>query len=339
MADFAEFPFDRLPRMSRAEARARTAWADAGPLRALQAGAGPLGEALGAELRVRTGTGWRRAGSLPAESDRPTALLEGPASVGLTLETELADALLARALGAERGEPTAGPLRDVERGVLAYVLGRWLAGSPWRVAAVLEGPAPLCVAPAMIRWPLQIGLGPTSHAADLWLPPLAPPAVRHPGPHAAELPIALRVEVGDARLPAGDVGSLAVDDVLVPDRVTVDAEGRGEAMLRGGPWRWRAERTGAGWRIEAEEETMSEIEEALEAAADEPVTLTIELARLSVPLGEVATLAPGAVLETGRPIGGSVVIRTARGPIARGELVDVDGEVGVRVVSLAAERG
>ena len=55
---------------------------------------------------------------------------------------------------------------------------------------------------------------------------------------------------------------------------------------------------------------------------------------MRIPLGKLTTLAPGAVLETGVALGGPVELRVQGRTVARGELVDVEGEVGVRILSV-----
>jgi type III secretion system YscQ/HrcQ family protein len=65
-----------------------------------------------------------------------------------------------------------------------------------------------------------------------------------------------------------------------------------------------------------------------------PVMLEVELARVEVPLAELARLEPGAVLPLAIDRRGLVTLRAGERALARGELVDVEGAVGVRIVSL-----
>jgi flagellar motor switch/type III secretory pathway protein FliN len=48
---------------------------------------------------------------------------------------------------------------------------------------------------------------------------------------------------------------------------------------------------------------------------------------------EWASLSPGDVIGLGKRVGDHVLLRVGGVPIARGELVDLDGEVGVRIVA------
>lgn len=66
-----------------------------------------------------------------------------------------------------------------------------------------------------------------------------------------------------------------------------------------------------------------------------PVQLTCEIGRLTLPAREILELRPGAVLPVGRPLAGPVDVTAGGRVIARGELVDVEGEIGVRITELA----
>ncbi len=65
-----------------------------------------------------------------------------------------------------------------------------------------------------------------------------------------------------------------------------------------------------------------------------PITLTFEVGRLEVTLGELRRLGPGSVLQLGRGAGELVTIAAHGRTIGRGELVEVEGAVAVRIVRL-----
>ncbi len=65
-----------------------------------------------------------------------------------------------------------------------------------------------------------------------------------------------------------------------------------------------------------------------------PVQLTFEVGRLEITLAELRGLGPGSVLELGRNLAGAVHISAQGRPVGQGELVDVEGMVGVKVVRL-----
>ena len=55
------------------------------------------------------------------------------------------------------------------------------------------------------------------------------------------------------------------------------------------------------------------------------------IGRITLSAREVLDLRPGTVLPVGRPLAGPVDLTAGGRVIARGELVDVEGEIGVRV--------
>lgn len=62
--------------------------------------------------------------------------------------------------------------------------------------------------------------------------------------------------------------------------------------------------------------------------------LTVQLGTTRMSLRQLGELTPGAIVPLGRPLAGPFEVRAAGRLIGRGELVDVDGELGVRIVSL-----
>jgi flagellar motor switch/type III secretory pathway protein FliN len=90
-----------------------------------------------------------------------------------------------------------------------------------------------------------------------------------------------------------------------------------------------------GKRIETQALELDARGDALRAAADAPIELCIELARFTLPLGELSALRAGEVLSTGRAIGELVTLSAGGRVFARGELCEVDGEIGVRIAELS----
>jgi flagellar motor switch/type III secretory pathway protein FliN len=70
---------------------------------------------------------------------------------------------------------------------------------------------------------------------------------------------------------------------------------------------------------------------------DARVELTVGLGTARMSLRQILGLAVGEVVPLGRPLAGPFDIRAQGTLIGQGELVDVDGELGVRIVSLAQE--
>jgi flagellar motor switch protein FliN/FliY len=64
---------------------------------------------------------------------------------------------------------------------------------------------------------------------------------------------------------------------------------------------------------------------------DVPVTLTVELGRVNLTLEKLAGLQPGDLIELGRHSREPVELTSSGRLVARGELVLIDTELGVRV--------
>jgi type III secretion system YscQ/HrcQ family protein len=71
-----------------------------------------------------------------------------------------------------------------------------------------------------------------------------------------------------------------------------------------------------------------------DAVLDSPVVVRIEIGAVSMSAREWAELAPGDVIESGQRIAEPVVLRVAGREVARGELVNLEGELGVRIREL-----
>lgn len=86
--------------------------------------------------------------------------------------------------------------------------------------------------------------------------------------------------------------------------------------------------------VKSDAQSPSGIEQAV---LDAPVVVRVELASVSLSAREWANLKTGDVIETRRRIGGPVTLRSGGRALAHGELVNIDGELGVRVTRLLPE--
>jgi type III secretion system YscQ/HrcQ family protein len=160
--------------------------------------------------------------------------------------------------------------------------------------------------------------------------------------------------IGICRLTAHAASALLLDDVIMLQAAGIAATADGYhgtvtvAVLGARTHHWVARAQGD--RIELEQlhttkddrMTTGKIEsgdapttETLTAITDAPLELSVEIARFTLPLGEIARLSIGDVLLTGRPIGEHVTLRAGTRAIGTGELISVDGAIGVRIVTLA----
>jgi type III secretion system YscQ/HrcQ family protein len=65
-----------------------------------------------------------------------------------------------------------------------------------------------------------------------------------------------------------------------------------------------------------------------------PVQVTCEIGRVTLSAREILELRPGSVLPVGRPLAGPVDLTAGGRVLAHGELVDVEGEIGVRITEI-----
>ena len=78
-------------------------------------------------------------------------------------------------------------------------------------------------------------------------------------------------------------------------------------------------------------------DETIAKMGDTPITLHVEIARVEMSLADVAGLAVGEVLRTGRKLSEKVTLRAGERAVARGELIDVDGELGVQITEVVGD--
>lgn len=165
-----------------------------------------------------------------------------------------------------------------------------------------------------------------------------------------EVEIAVPMVVAIAQTPRQLLQSLRVSDVLVPaGRWLIERAGTG---LRGRPVLCApaASRALPLELIEAGQIVLGEGTMSLDAReqdgaqgsaadviADAPVLVRIELGQVSMSARQWAQLRPGDVLASGRRVADRAVLRIAGHEVARGELVDIDGELGVRIHELVGQ--
>lgn len=213
-----------------------------------------------------------------------------------------------------------------------------------------------------VRWPLR--LGGLEGSVRLWLPETlaarwlatpfeAPVPAPTPGGRLASCVSVWHALAGPLPLPRG-LKTLRVGGVLplqASGLTGTPASPRGFVTLRatpepaGGRFEWAAEplidsggaklvlaspvryepRTGSREAPTLADPASSDLN------TDVPVTLTVELGRLSLTLSRLADLKPGDVVELNRHSREPVELTSGGRLVARGELVQIDTELGVRV--------
>jgi type III secretion protein Q len=191
------------------------------------------------------------------------------------------------------------------------------------------------------RWQLLLSAqgGPLTALLRFW--PVIPRAM--PRFH---LPAALRI--GATRLPRVVFMSLRLGDAVLLQI----GDGKCGMLVVAETWTAIVQQDAPVWRLvetpkpAAEtartEWTMQTIDAADGAEESEPISnpdqlpvhLTFDVGRLEVTLAELRRLGPGSVVELGRSIAEPVRISAQGRPVGQGELVDIEGVIGVKVIRL-----
>lgn len=353
------FPLAELPRLVRAQVDAGRAL-----LRHLPLQAGPdfaeACRALGGPVEIALVETY----ALPARELRPRlrgAVVKLDAPGGrfalLVIDERLAPRLARKVLGT--GEPELAaprPLTVAEAGALELLVTTLAGGPPLEVAGVLDEAERERLAAALPPegWVYALEARVDTPVGSGFARVLAPESIRLAAPPAQpearyarrgrldDARVDLCIEVGRTALTRAELTSLEPGDVVLLDRVRVrDARG-GPVTLRLGRGGFPARLDGEALRIEGPyrlgAKTMDD-ENTKHAGADAllgelPVEAVCELGRVTMTGRELLELRPGAVIPVGRPLAGPVDVTVGGRVVARGELVDVEGEIGVRVTQL-----
>ena len=373
----APYPYARWPRLALGALRGGRAWRTRLTPPEGERARQPANSALGAEVAIAPGAFLDRGRdeALALLSTRDVALcwtLEGrPARTPLVLALprELAAELAARTLGGDGTDvhPPDAPLDDLSAGALAYLAARLSseAGSAMRLCTVhtdATGAHSWLPEGGLLILPLTLTLAGRSWSLRTLMPPMpADPPDPAKGSVPAlppDLTLQLCAHAATVQLTRAELTTLAAGDALIPERCRLrraDDGFHGEVQLHAaGSTRTTFHCRGGGSELRIEhiehhggEPTMTEGkvvreddggQRASELAGDAPVELCLELARFTVTLDELARLAPGDALSTGKPIGQRVALRAGKVLVAEGELVDVDGEVGVRLTRVSSNQ-
>jgi flagellar motor switch/type III secretory pathway protein FliN len=234
--------------------------------------------------------------------------------------------IVQRVLGGPNELPAPRPLGAVEHAIWALV-----------VAAAIEdlaiaGEVFACETPLTIDDPLALGieldLAGTAFTVELVMPrslQLRVMPARFPA-WAERATAPAHVVLGRCAIDRAQLARLAVRNVITLDRAH-DLDVLGGSL---------------GLRVISPGEVVAEVAtgyvgRAMSLPDDAHVELTVGLATSQLSLRQVLALSVGHVVPLGRPLAGPFEIRAAGNLVGKGELVDVDGELGVRIVSLGEQ--
>lgn len=286
--------------------------------------------------------------ALPSGSDAVALELADGSLLLVSLEPALISALLGRVLGRPVGLTAPGTLSDATlSGALAAIL--------IEIARRSGAPEPLgCATRAIPAGTSAVRIAGTvvfdgkPYAARCWALPSQGPSPAIDLTDLGELPVALRLVAGLSLADPGELATLSPEDAWLPGAgFWLDASGAGRGALAAP----RSERGIAvslapGGEVvvgDSVVELLLDVEGAMssakddmggalaEAVLDAPVVVRVEVGAVSMSAREWAALRPGDVIETGRRINDPVVLRVAGREVARGELVEIEGELGVRI--------
>ncbi len=159
------------------------------------------------------------------------------------------------------------------------------------------------------------------------------------GQNWGALPVPVRFCAGWTELSLASLRGLQRRDVVLLDESWIGSELDRIVVTVG---RLGAAATISGRQVTILEEPGEIMEELDEQGVDEgtgfgdlPVRLHFDLGERQLTLSELMVLGPGHVFDLGRELRRAVIIRANGKVIGEGELVEVDGQVGVAVLSLA----
>ena len=135
--------------------------------------------------------------------------------------------------------------------------------------------------------------------------------------------IEVPIVVGRCALPRASVASLAVRDVITLERGLELVVGTGGIGLFAAPGAVEARVT-----TEYVPRAMALLDSAM-------LEVTVQLGTCRLSLRQLGELAVGQIVPLGRPLAGPYAIHVAGRVVGQGELVDIDGELGVRIVTIA----
>jgi flagellar motor switch/type III secretory pathway protein FliN len=234
------------------------------------------------------------------------------------------------------------------------------AVEPWQPFPDLRG-ALAATEKRLTGWPvldLVVAIDGRDHPLRIWVPPSL--VHRRPRPSAppswlASLRLELPLVVASAPLASDTLSRLQVRDVIVVEAPAGGAElriARGSIPLQLRPgasraviessYRRRVKPPSEGVDGAAPPPPDAPSAEALPLSAplfdslsdDVTAELTVTLGTVALSLRQLTELTIGQVVSLARPLHGPFELRIAGKPIGRGELVDVEGSLGVRILSL-----
>jgi type III secretion system YscQ/HrcQ family protein len=158
------------------------------------------------------------------------------------------------------------------------------------------------------------------------------------------LALGLPMQVASLRIASGELSTLSAGDVVLFPGCPSPADELGGLLRVGGggfpstAWgllgtKCRV-RIDGPFRIGGVSMVMTEAKDRRAIAEQLELEVAVELGRVKISAAQLLELDPGDVLTLDRPLGAPLELRVADRLVARGELVEVEGETGVRLTQL-----
>jgi hypothetical protein len=321
--NFSAFPFERLRKLDRRAAATESALARWFAVRRLGAKTAAL---AGGDVRARL------EGIVAEPADPHAARAElriGGVSVVLAASSRPVRALAQRLLGGPSELEAPRPVTVTEHAIWALAVAAALvdlgvAAEVWPLdglpGAERAKPADAITIAFTVELPTLLGAAPMTVTASFPADIVVRPPPPRPLPvWALELPVV----VGRCALPRASLRNLAVRDVITiaPGlELVIGAGGIGLSAVPGA--------------VEARVAT-EYVSRDMALVDDANLEVTVQLGTTRLSLRQLGELAIGQIVPLGRPLAGPYEVRAAGRMVGQGELVDIDGELGVRIVSIA----
>jgi len=349
---FSPFPFERLRRLSRADAAFETALArylaipprrdsDRFALRDASPRFAKLAAVAESAVDIRIAS---VGGAAPSTIDPHAARAElrtNGHSIALAASSRAVRALTQRLLGGPDELDAPRPLTPVEVGIFCLLVAAAIAdlGIDAQVFPVLDEPIDSTLAGHARA---KSRPNPTSAAADTRAIELAITLGSIVMSVVAQVPRAIELRVSPhqrtpnwsfdfpivlarAAIPRAALRALAVRDIVTVERALEIEIGDCRIGLRAAPK-----------AIEATVAT-GYLRRDMTLPDDAHLELTVQLGTTRMSLRALSELAVGQIVSLGRPLAGPYEVRAGGRVVGHGELIDIDGELGVRIVSLVQE--
>jgi type III secretion protein Q len=151
----------------------------------------------------------------------------------------------------------------------------------------------------------------------------------------ANATVPARCLIGNATLPRRDASTLTCGDVVLFSNVSQHPSGlMGIGRLIAASFELRGTFTEAGFTLTSAFERPSQESPMSQVDPTVPVEVEIELTRLRLPMHQLGNVRPGSVLPLHINAAQQVIVRIGDKAVARAELVEIEGEIGARIISM-----